>query len=265
MLLNSDTIKKRVISFEKESDYFKDDEIIIKFEDITAFYHQETIQITNSVYEGNELKFTLYLKNQIKPYIIRIDSNKKDKYKQIYNLSYEIATFRAKNILKEFEENEAIEFMTLKDFKLILSKDNILKLEYLGDKNHYEPFVVHKVKMQKNLLMFESQNKREEMIYANSISDVGLFLQLISTQNYFIDESQKIHKKERKIYLIMIGLMVIFGLNGYFEFCCMDNDFVDVVSSLSMIMLGVVILTSPLFWFVGKWNDKKIEEERKYL
>ncbi len=263
MFLNSDTIKKRKISFEKESDYFKDDESIIKFEDITAFYHQETVQVTNSVYEGTKLKFTLFLKNQIKPYIIEIDSNKKDKYKQIYNLSYEIATFRTKNILKEFEEKEAIEFLTLNDFKLILSKDNILKLEYLENKSHYEPFVVHKVKMQKNLLIFQAQNKRQETISANSISDIVLFLQLISTLNYFIDESQKIYKKEKKLYFIMMGLLVVFGLNGYFEICCMDNDFIDVVSSLSMILLGVVIFTSPIFWFARKWNDKKMEEEIK--
>ena len=27
----------------------------------------------------------------------------------------------------------------------------------------------------------------------------------------------------------------------------MDNDFIDIISSLSMIMLGVAILTSPVF------------------
>lgn len=264
MFLNSDTIKKRVINFESGSDYFKDNEIIIKFEDVIAYYHQETMQLTNSVYEGNELKFTLYLKNQIKPYIIKIDSNKKDKYKQIYNLSYEIANFRAKDILKELKE-KSIEFLTLNDFKLVLSKDNSLKLEYLGNKNHYESFVVHKVKMQKNLLVFQAQNKRKEIIHANSISDIALFLQLISKEKYFVDESQNIYKKEKKLYYIMMILLVIFGLNGYFEFCCMNNDFVDIISSLSMIMLGVVILTSPVFWFVGKWNDKKIEKERNYL
>ena len=265
MFLNSDSIKKRIISFENESDYFKDDESIIKFEDIIAYYHQETMQLTNSVYEGNELKFTLYLKNKIKPYIIKIDSNKKDKYKQIYNLSYSITSFRAKKILKEFEEKDYIKFLTLNDFKLILSKDNILKLHYLDNKNHYEPFVVHKVKMQKNLLIFESLNKRQERIYANSISDIALFLQEILKQNYFIDESEKIYRKEKKLYFIMMGLLVVFSLNGYFEFCCIDNDFVDIVSSLSMIMLGVVIFTSPVFWFVRKWNDKKIEKERDNL
>lgn len=261
MFLNSDTIKKREISFERGSDYFKDDENIIKFEDITAFYHQETMQLTNSVYEGNELKFTLYLKNQTKPYIIKIDSNKKEKYRQIYNLSCEIATFRAKKILEEFEE-KSIEFLTLNDFKLILSKENILKIEYLNNKNHYEPFVVKSVKMQKNLLIFESEKGRKESVFANSISDIALFLQLISKESYFFDESQKIYQKEKKLYFLMMGLLVIFGLNGYFEFCCMENDFVDGVSSLSMILLGVVVLTSPVFWFVRKYNDKKMEEEK---
>jgi hypothetical protein len=263
MFLNSDSIKKRKISFENESDYFKDDESIIKFEDIIAYYHQETMHLTNSVYEGNELKFTLYLKNKIKPYIIKIDSNKKDKYKQIYNLSYSITSFRAKKILKEFEEKDYIEFLTLNDFKLILSKDNILKLHYLDNKNHYEPFVVHKVKMQKNLLIFESLNKRQERIYANSISDIALFLQEISKQNYFIDESEKIYKKEKKLYFIMMGLLVIFGLNGYFEICCLDNDFVDIVSSLSKLLLGIVILTFPVFWLLAKWNERKIQSEVK--
>jgi hypothetical protein len=265
VFLNSDTIKKRVISFEEETGCFKDDESIIKFEDIIAFYHQETMQLTNSVYEGTKLKFTLFLKNQSKPYIIEIDSNKKEKYTQIYNLSNSIATFRVKNILEVFEEKKVIEFMTLNDFKLILSKDNILKLEYLGNKNHYEPFVVHTVKMQKNLLIFQSQNKRQEMIYANSISDIALFLQLISKENYFEDESQKIYKKEKKLYIIMMSLLVIFGSNGYFDLCCMDNDFIDIISSLSMIMLGVVILTLPVFWFVRKWNDKKVKNESNNL
>ena len=264
MFLNSDTIKKRVISFESGSDYFKDNETIIKFEDIISYYHQETMQLTNSVYEGNELKFTLYLKNQAKPYIIKIDSNKKDKYKQIYNLSYEIATIRAKNILKEFEEG-SVEFQTLNDFKLVLSKQNILELQYLGNKNYYEPFVVKSVKMQKNFLIFESEKARKESAFANNISDIALFLELISKENYFIDESQKIYKKERKLYLFMMGLLVIFGLNGYFDFCCMDNHFIDVVSSLSMIMLGVVIFTSPAFFLAKKYNDKKIQEERDNL
>lgn len=263
MFLNSDSIKKRIISFENESDYFKDDESIIKFEDIIAYYHQETMQLTNSVYEGNELKFTLYLKNKIKPYIIKIDSNKKDKYKQIYNLSYSITSFRAKKILKEFEEKDYIEFLTLNDFKLILSKDNILKLQYINNKNHYEPFVVHKVKMQKNLLIFESLNKRQERIYANSISDIALFLQEISKQNYFIDESEKIYKKEKKLYFIMMFLLIIFGLNGYFEICCLDNDFVDIISSLSKLLLGIVILTFPVFWLLAKWNERKIQSEVK--
>ena len=263
MFLNSDSIKKRVISFENESDYFKDDEQIIRFEDIISYYHQETAQFTNSVYEGRELKFTLYLKNQTKPYIIEIDSNKKEKYTKIYNLSYTISSFRARNILKELEEKRVVEFMTLNNFKLLLSKENVLKVEYLDNKNHYEPFVVYKVKMQKNLLIFESQNKRQETIYTNSISDVAIFLKLISTQNYFEDESQKIYKKEKKLYFIMMSLLVIFGLNGYFEICCMDNDFIDIISSLSMIMLGVAILTSPIFWFARKWNDKKIENEMK--
>jgi hypothetical protein len=146
MFLNSDSIKKRVISFENESDYFKDDEQIIRFEDIISYYHQETAQFTNSVYEGTELKFTLYLKNQTKPYIIKIDSNKKEKYSKIYNLSYTISSFRARNILKELEEKRVVEFMTLNDFKLLLSKENSLKVEYLDNKNHYEPFVVYKVK-----------------------------------------------------------------------------------------------------------------------
>ena len=203
MFLNSDTIKKRKISFEKQSDYFKDNEIIIKFEDIISYYHQETMQLTNSVYEGNELKFTLCLKNQAKPYIIKIDSNKKDKYKQIYNLSWAIANFRAKNILKEFEEG-SIEFQTLNNFKLVLSKQNILELQYINDKNHYEPFVVKSVKMQKNFLVFESENARKESVFANNISDIVLFLELISKEAYFIDESQEIYKKERKLYFFMM-------------------------------------------------------------
>ncbi|MFA9238998.1 MAG: hypothetical protein ACEQSQ_03770, partial [Candidatus Paceibacteria bacterium] len=113
------------------------------------------------------------------------------------------------------------------------------------------------------VIIFESLNKRQERIYANSISDIALFLQEISKQNYFIDESEKIYKKEKKLYFIMMFLLIIFGLNGYFEICCLDNDFVDIISSLSKLLLGIVILTSPIFWLLAKWNERKIQSEVK--
>lgn len=261
MFLNSDTIKKRIITFHKEHNYFEDDGFIIKFEDITAFFHQEKMQMTNGVYEGVELTFTLELKEQIKPYIIKIDSKKEEKYKLIYTISNAISGYRTKKILGDLAQNQTTEFKTLNNFKLIFSNKGILEIVYIDRKS----FAVKKAKMQKNLILFEGDDNYREVIYANTISDISLFLQLLSQQNYFIDESQKIILKEKKQYMVMMSLLGIFGLNGYFKFCCMENDIIEVVSSLSQIMLGVFILTFPFFWLAGQFNFKKMKEEIEYL
>lgn len=258
-------LKKEVMMFyEVQSDYFKDEDEIIKFEDISSYFHQETAQFTNGVYEGTKLVLTLYIKNRQKPYVIKIDSNKEEKYKLVYTLSYAIAKYREDEILKNLANKIKIIFKTQKDFELHFWDDK-LEVVYIGDKNHYLPFEVKSVKTQKNFITFESENKRNECIYTNTISDVALFLKLISTQSYFKDESQKAHEKDKKLYFIYLGLVFVFGLNGYFEICCMDVEFIEIISKLSQILLGVFILTAPFFYIARKFNAKKIKKEFENL
>lgn len=65
--------------------------------------------------------------------------------------------------------------------------------------------------------------------------------------------------KRRETLSFYMGLLVIFGLNGYFDFCCMHNHFIDVVG-LSMIYVRVVIFTSPAF-FLQKIQQIKIRKK----
>jgi len=260
MLLNSDTIKKRTILFDEANEYFTDDGEHIYFENIIAFYHQETAQITNSVYEGTKLVFTLILKYHPKPYIIKIDSNKEEKYKLIYTLSNAIAQYRSKKILEVLESTKKSEFQTLRDCKLLFH-DGILELHYTNKKSHYQPFVINCVKLQKNLLVFSDNENQEELFYANSISDIGVFLQIISHEPFFSDETKALKKRDTKLYFLLLALMVLFTINGYFEICCMENDFVEFASDLSQFLLTLALFLSPLYWIVDKLNRKKIQKE----
>jgi hypothetical protein len=41
--------------------------------------------------------------------------------------------------------------------------------------------------------------------------------------------------KDKKSYFIFLGLVFIFGLNGYFKVCCMDVKIIEIVSQFAMI------------------------------
>lgn len=261
MFLNSDTIKKRTILFDEGNEYFRDDAEIFSFEDITAFFHQETAQMTNGVYEGTRLLFTLIFKNRVKPYIIEIDSNKEAKYKLIYTLSNSIAHFRAKEILENVESGKMLLFQTLRDVKLVY-ENGMLELHYTNKKSHHEPLFVTKVQLKKNLLIFENKDGDEEALYANTISDIATFLQLIVTKPFFSDLTDEINKRDAKLYVVLISAILILGLNGYFELCCMQNKFVDMASTLSMLLLWILLIVSPFYWVIGKSNAKKVDKER---
>ncbi|MDD2652227.1 MAG: hypothetical protein PHX44_04165 [Sulfurimonas sp.] len=259
MFLNSDTIKKRAIRFDEANDYFEDDGRTIRFEDILSFYHQEIMQVTNSVYEGTKLVFTLYLKNDTKPYIVEIDSNKEDKYKTIYTISNAIARYRAKKILANLQNGQGEVFETLRDFNLSF-ENGVLELCYTKNR-----FAVQKVKLQKNLLVLECEDGSKETLYANSISDIGIFLQIVSTKDFFSDETDTIKKRDDKAYFVLMALMAFFGINGFFDICCMQNDVLEGVSRLSQVMLGVFIMTAPVFWLSSKSNYKKMKKEMDSL
>lgn len=264
MFLNNDSIKNRVLSYEAQSDYFKDSDEIIKFEDIISYFHQETAQFTNNVYEGTKLVLTLYIKNRAKPYIIKIDSNKEEKYKLVYTLSFAIAKYREDEIIKNLTTNTKIIFKTQNDFELHYLDDK-LEVVYINSKDHYLPFEVHSVKTEKNFITFKNQNGRKECIYTNTISDISIFLQLISTKDYFKDETKKALMRDKKSYFIFLGLIFIFGLNGYFKVCCMDVEIIEIFSQLAMILLGIFILCAPFFYLVSIFNANKIRKEFENL
>lgn len=264
MFLNSDTLKNRTVSYSNGNEFFKDDELVIRFEDIFAYYHQETAHIINGVYEGTKLRFTLKLQNEPKPYTIEIDSNKEEKHKNIYTLSYAIASFRAKKIEDAIKNNQIVEFESLQNFTLQYSSSG-LNLTYTDKKSHYLPFEIIKIQLQKNILKFEGSNKRDEQCYANVVSDSAVFLKLIEKLPIFSDETNTIKTKETKLYFIFMGIVTVFGLNGFFEVCCMKNDILEILSTLSMILLGIVIITSPFYWIADKFNQKKLKKEFKNL
>jgi hypothetical protein len=232
------------------SDFFKYDEQSIMFEDIAAYYHQETKHFTNGIYEGTNLRLTLKLKNRVKPYTIEINGNQEQKYKAIITLSQAIASYRTKKILEAIESQIPVVFESL----------NGLKIEYRNNEFLLSDTPVKAV-LEKNILYFECKDGKKEKIYADTISDIACLMQLLSTKNYFRNNTRQIEQKNRRLYIVFMIFLVLFGLNGFFELCCMKFLFVDVISTLSMILLGVVVFTAPMYLLVARANAKKTEKE----
>jgi hypothetical protein len=255
MLLNSDTIKDKNFTFNKNDEYFFDGEQRIEFENITSYYHQETSQTTNNIYEGIKLRVVLYIKYFQKPYIIEIDSKKEEKYKLIYTLSLAITQYRKKKILEELAFKKKVVFQTQNYFVLEFEESGTLKLIY----QDYQPFTVQKVKLEGYLItLFGADKSEEEFIYAYTISDISLFVELINAQSYFSDETLAKEERKTKLSNMLIILIVIFGVNGYFEVCCMENDFVDFVSDTSLFLVQFTPLMVISYILEKKQKQKEM-------
>lgn len=266
MLLNSDTIKDNNFSFNPNDEYFFDGEQRIEFANITSYYHQETSQITNHIYEGTKLRVVLHIKYFQKPYFIEIDSNKEEKYKLVYALSFAIAQYRKKKILEELAFKKKVVFQTQNHFVLEFEESGTLKLIYQDKKGHYQPFEVQNVKLEKHLLtLFAKDTSQEEFIYTYTISDISLFLELMKSQSYFSDETLAKEKRKTKLSYILMVLVVLFGINGYFEVCCMENDFVEFVSDTSLFLVQLTLLLAPFAIIVNILNNKQKQKEIRTL
>jgi hypothetical protein len=262
MFLNSDTIKDKNFTFNKNDEYFFDGEQRIEFENITSYYHQETSQTTNNIYEGIKLRVVLHIKYFQKPYIIEIDSNKEEKYKLVYTLSLAITQYRKKKILEELAFKKKVVFQTQNHFVLEFEESGTLKLIY----EDYQPFTVQKVKLEGYLItLFGADKSEEEFIYAYTISDISLFVELMNAQSYFSDETLAKEERETKLSNMLIILIVIFGVNGYFEVCCMENDFVEFVSDLSLFLVKLTLLLAPFGIIAHLVNNKKKQKEMRNL
>lgn len=253
MFLNSNKIKNRKISSAYQENYFLDDDRKINFEEVLEYYHKETKHFTNSVYEGTNLNLILKIKGFEKNYEIQIDSNKEEKYQTIYNLSKKILKFRQNSLLQKFRATKNVTFKILnKDIFIEILNDEIY-IRYYNEMSHYKDFKVEKIILKDECFYFSSSSRKEKIL-AQNISDKEFLFELIDKKIEY--------KKQKKIpFYLFIVFVTLFGLNGWFDFCCMNNLFVEVTSTLSSILLLVWIVVYPLIKFVVQpINDKKIKE-----
>lgn len=261
MFLNSDTIKDRDIIYKKDDDFFMDEGIKIEFENISSYFHKETAVITNSVYEGRRLE--LVLKFIDDEYKIEIDSNRDKKYKNIYDISYGIEQYREERLKEQYQKTKKIVFDTYhKTFDITMDDGSII-VNFKGEKLHYKPIHVDKITLVENVINFYEKD-RKVSIYAQDISDKRLFLELCGDiLPIKIDTTdQELKDKAWRYFVIFVA---IFGINGWFEICCMDIDVIETTSKLSGILLGVWVAVYPAAKLVDHFNGRKLKKELKNL
>lgn len=271
MFLSKDSIKKRKIVHQNSDEFFYDDVSKYLFSDITSHYHSETSHYTNSVYQGTSLLFTVTFRDVEKPYRIEIDSNKEEKYKTVYLLSFAIASYRTKNIRQAFEEAQEIRFATLDSFDIVL-KNGSVYLEYRSASSHHKPLKVEKIlqSYDKKSLEFMMQNRLEH-IEINSISDKMPFLELCSKVvaleekplTFFQKAMQAIMPLATKLYLLYI---TTFG-TAYFlhRFCCESIPINGWTETGGILLVFTAIMYVLINFFVVPHEIQKREEEMENL
>lgn len=260
MFLNTDNIKKKNITYNQNDLFFMQGDKKIDFENITSYFHKETRVTTNSVYEGIKLEFGCRVLNREDNIKFLIDSNKDVKYKTIYSISLALEKYRYSRLNDEYKATQKMTFETWNNLFDIVLEGESISINYKGEKSHYKPMKVNKITQQENIIIFHG-NGRTQVVYVQDIADYKLFLELC-IKIISIELNKNDSKLKSIFWKYFIIFIVVFGINGWFKLCCMDNEVIETTSILSSILLGVWAIIYPIQRFIIEpLNNRKREKE----
>ncbi len=262
--------KKENIEYKLKNDFFTYGDKVINFSDINAIYTQGTTHFTNSVYEKTNLDTTLVIQDSQN---IKLTANSRDmqKYKTLSDLSESIEASRYKRLQVEYLKNSHLVFSVISgEFELVF-EDGKLFVKYVKSKrpNSVE-FEVKSIKHLQNSLLLKGLVENEN-ISLGSISDKTLFILLAGkTVEYIMPSENSTIKREATLWKYFYIITTVFGINGLAEIWFKTSLFrhTEPIATLSLIagiLLGVVIITSPMYWLVHKLNVRKVQKESDFL
>ena len=265
MLMSTDTINNRTIVYHDKDTHFTDDGTEISFDSIRAYYKRIVSYYSSHIYEGKRLNVDLFLDGKEKVYNLAISTDHIEKYKIVNTLNDAIAEYRLKKYLDLYEETKKVVFQTkFDDYDLVIDGDGV-EVVYKNKKAHKGSFHVEKIYHYQGYTTFVSEKKKVQISSA-LISDSSIFLamaQNIVEVNYWSNPPIKIEK-------YLWGAFLAFGLNGIVEYSfqvsLLDNiGWIKTLSKLSAILLGIALLSAPVYLLADKFNQRKLRKEAEEL
>lgn len=261
MFLDIDSLKKQRLVFDQGEYWFAVDGERVLFDEISEFYRASTDHYTNRVYQGTRLRVELRFSDGREAQILEVDSNHEEHYRLLHHLAEAIEAFRRQRLEDDYRIGKEVTFDLRGKVESILLNDSGLWYD----------------NEQVGSLRFSQRNGTAEIefvlpgraaaIATTDISDSALFMSLaqqvvpVSVK----PASQGAVWLNRAFWLFVL----CFGINGWLDeygvALWMGHSLVAGLSVVARILLVVALVLRPVFWLVGRFNQKMIARQRDRL
>jgi len=116
------------------------------------------------------------------------------------------------------------------------------------------------------LLRADTQKLERYKLLSKLVDEIQIYKGIASQE---LSSAMPLKKESKYLYYFWIPF-ILFGLNGLSEIwfsnsLLSDVKFFAVISGISAILLGVIIITTPMIFFANKLNMRKFQREEDFL
>lgn len=260
MFLDENSLENTPLALADSSDALLLNGERIGFEEVVDFFHSFKEHYLNQVYEGKTQEVELRFNNGRENWLACVDS--KPTHAHHYATLYQIAnhlTLYRQNLQKiAHQQGQTVAFNSKNQrFTLHLTGNNLSLTDH--QKNQIWP-VTQVIRKGFGLTLKGKHHFQKRRLKLQDISD-HISLQLLIQQNITPRHGQEQDQDQGFCYLDgdfqpektgtfltfgAMGIFVLLGLNGWFEWCCVDNDWIAIPSTLSGVFLAIFLFMFAL-------------------
>jgi len=254
MFLHSDNLRKKKVSYTEGKAFFRDKNGAIPFEEVEAFFVSSVNHYTNSVYEGHEYILTLALKGAESYYVLEASTPCKASYALLCRLHGALQAHVSRRITEARGAGHDVVFPTYgKKWRLILKKDRLIVDRLKGRKDSFDVRkIVQSYDGQRFKLIGDTHNVS---LFHEHLANSHAFFPLVRGLIPF----ERTPKSQVSTWLARCGVaLVLAGALNHWLRIYQGGFAEECISAFSVIIFGVWVFTAPVFYLVGRRNEKKM-------
>ena len=245
MFLNQDDLANTDLRLEPTDPAFWLNGERIEFDAISVVFEQQTDHYFSQVYQGKTLTLELQFNDGRSPWRVSVDNKPihAHHYAAMFQLAHRISAYRQHKIQVAHKKGEPVYFRTRQpDYQLKLIGHQLSLIDHAHNADHR----VVEVVQQNHHLIIKTQSGQTQRFALAALSDSETLLGLIHHQAWFKEGEGHHAKQTLWILALSLSLFLVVGLNGWFEWCCMDWLWVEIISKFASLILIFAVMFLPV-------------------
>ncbi len=272
MNINTKQILQGQLQYEGGEHRFLLDGESVHFDEVEHFFQRITEHYQYSVYTGKTVNLHLVFYGDRPSLQIEAKTPEYDVYGVVFRLSEFLADYRFQKMQKIHQQGECLSFsIRQKRFRyyLTLQSEDLTFVEIcprLDLPDEHQRHKVEQILLQDSIFRFCFAGGGSKTVPSAAIADVSVFFVLISaTPLLCLFPEKKNPRFERACNIVWLLLLLLFALNGWFEFCCMDLLWIQLPSVLAKIIVMIGMILTPVSFFVtNPFNSRSKAREAEH-